>query len=142
MGLFITSMVVSVGLETVSTQINRVLNPTPPGAAASLTPAGEIWLEQRSGDTRYVLMALGMQPGGAVLNGVTVFNIGAESQKRITADQADLMDGKWVLVNAVGDSPDRPPERLSNYTLPTTSTPAEISLKLSSTEDMTIFEPD
>lgn len=138
--LMLVSLVVSIGVETVSTQINRSLNPTPPGEATLLTPPGEIWLQQRSGDTRYVMLALGMAPGGAVLHGVTIFVTGDSPEKRIEAEEARLENGNWVLPTATALSPDRPPYALFNYKLPTTSTPAELSLKLSSTEDMTFFE--
>ncbi|HTN61313.1 MAG TPA: LptF/LptG family permease, partial [Devosia sp.] len=138
--LFIASFGISLGLETASTLIVRELVPTPPGEATLLTPPGEIWLEQRSGDQHYVMMATGMQPGGAVLGGVTIFQLGGGSEHQIEAEQAVLEPGRWVLPTAIARSPDAPPRRLVNYVLPTTSTAAELDLKLSSTEDMTFFE--
>lgn len=56
-GILLAGLLISVGLETVTTELNRSLNPTPPGEASILTPAGEVWLEQQSGQTRYVMMA-------------------------------------------------------------------------------------
>ncbi len=138
--LMIASLAVSLGAETFSTQINRTYNPTPPGEASLLVPGGEIWLDQRSGDSHYVIQAMAMQEGGAVLNGVTVFSVGQGSDKRIEADQALLIDGYWHFPSVTIRSPDQPPRRERDYQLPTSSTPAELSLKLSSTEDMTFFE--
>ncbi|HTM78671.1 MAG TPA: LptF/LptG family permease [Devosia sp.] len=138
--LFIASFGVGLGLETASTLIVRDLVPTPPGETTLLTPPGEIWLEQHSGDQHYVMMATYMQPGGAVLGGVTIFQIGTSPGRRIEAEQAVLEPGHWVLPTAVARGPDGPPERLENYVLPTTSTAAELDLRLSSTEDMTFFE--
>ena len=138
--VLIASLGISLGLETASTLIVRQLVPTPPGEAALLTPPGEIWLEQRSGDQHYVMVATGMQPGGAVLGGVTIFQFGSEGQRRIEAAQAILEPGRWLLPSAITRSPDAPPQRLENYVLPTTSTAGELDLRLSSTEDMTFFE--
>ncbi|MEO5805116.1 LptF/LptG family permease [Devosia sp.] len=138
--LVLLSLVISIGLETVSTQINRSLNPTPPGEVALLTPPGEVWLEQRSGESHYIILALGMASGGTSLSGVTVFNLGDDAEKRIEANEAKLEGREWVFPTAVVRTPDAPPRALVNYRLPTSSTPAELSLKLSSTEDMTFFE--
>lgn len=139
--LFIAGFGISLGVETASTLIVRQLVPTPPGEATLLTPPGEIWLDQRNGAQRYVMMASSMQPGGAVLAGVTVFLIDSDSgESRISAEQARLEPGHWVLPTAIARSPDAPPKRLENYILPTTSSAAEISLRLSSTQDMTFFE--
>lgn len=140
LGLLVVSFIVSLGAETLSTQINRQINPTPPGEAALLMPRGEIWIEQRSGDTHYIIMATAMQPGGRELGGVTVFRLGNSAEPRITAPTAILEGGEWVLTDVQLMSADAPVRRLARYTLPTSSTPAEISLKLASTEDMTFFE--
>lgn len=136
----VISLGIGLGLETLSTQLNRELNPTPPGQAALLTPPGEIWLEQRSEDSHYVMLATGMQSGGAALGQVTVFRLGPNGETRLEADEALLENGQWVFPTAIARTPDKPARRLINYALPTTSTAAEIRLKLSSTEDMTFFE--
>jgi lipopolysaccharide export system permease protein len=138
--LVMVSLVVGLGLETLSTQLNRQLNPTPPGQASMLTPAGEVWLEQRSGDTHYVLMATGMQPGGSVLGQVTLFQLGDSSEARIEAPEATLENGEWVFPTATVRNPDEQARMVFGYRVPTDSTPAELGLKLASTEDMTFFE--
>ena len=138
--LALVSFAIVLGGETASTMINRGLYPTPPGQVNMQTPAGEIWLEQRSGDTHYVIMAAGMQPGGALLGDVTVFQLNGADEDRIEAPEARLERGEWVFPAAIVRSTDAPARTAHDYRLPTTSTPAEISLKLSSTEDMTFFE--
>jgi lipopolysaccharide export system permease protein len=138
--LIVVSLVISLGLETLSTRINRELSPTPPGQAAMLTPPGEVWLEQRSGDAHYVMMATGMQPGGAILGQVTLFHLGESDIARLEAPEAQLIDGKWVLPTATARAPGKPDWTVFNYSVPTESTPTEIALKLASTEDMTFFE--
>lgn len=138
--LILVSLLISLGLETLSTRINRELSPTPPGQAAMLTPPGEVWLEQRSGDAHYVMMATGMQPGGAILGQVTLFHLGESDIARLEAPEAQLIDGKWVLPTATARAPGKPDWTVFNYSVPTESTPTEIALKLASTEDMTFFE--
>jgi lipopolysaccharide export system permease protein len=105
-----------------------------------LTPPGEVWLEQRSGDAHYVMMATGMQPGGAILGQVTLFHLGESDIARLEAPEAQLIDGKWVLPTATARAPGKPDWTVFNYSVPTESTPTEIALKLASTEDMTFFE--
>jgi lipopolysaccharide export system permease protein len=138
--LILVSFAISLGAETASTMINRQLNPTPPGEVAMLTPPGEIWIEQRNGNIHYVMMATEMQPGGAELGNVTIFRLDGEMENRIMAPAARLQNRQWIMADATVLAPDAPARTLQNYALPTTSTPAEISLKLASTEDMTFFE--
>lgn len=138
--LALISLAIGLGLETLSTQVNRVLSPTPPGQATMLTPPGEVWLEQRSGDMRYVLMATGMQSGGTVLGQVTLFHIGDSPEARIEASEATLENGEWVFPAAIVRNPDEPAHTVFDYRVPTDSTAAELGLKLASTEDLTFFE--
>lgn len=138
--LVLVSFFVALGAETISTQINRELNPTPPGQATQLTPAGEIWLEQRGEDAHYVLMARSMGPGGRSLADVTLFHLGPSQVARYEADEAVLENGFWHMPVALARRADAPPYRVFDVRVPTTSSAAEISLKTASTEDMTFFE--
>jgi Predicted permeases len=138
--IIVASFLVALGAETVSTQINRELAPTPPGQAALLTPPGEIWLEQRGQGAHYVLMARRMSPGGSELGEVTLFHLGESEIPRLEASEALLENGHWRFPGAIVRTPDAPAYTIFNHTVPTTSTPAEIRLKLASTEDMTFFE--
>ena len=105
--LAVMSLAIGLGLETLSTQVNRVLSPTPPGQATMLTPTGEVWLEQRSGDSHYVLMATGMRPGGTALGQVTLFHLGDSSEARVEASEAMLDNGEWVFPVAIVRNPDQ-----------------------------------
>jgi len=138
--LVICSFFIALGAETISTQINRELSPTPPGQAAQLTPPGEIWLEQRSGDIHYVLMARSMAPGGAALGNVTLFHMGESDVPRLEADEAILTNGFWHMPVATARSANAPPYRVFDVRVPTNSSPAEIGLQTASTEDLTFFE--
>lgn len=138
--IIVASFLIALGAETLSTQINRDLYPTPPGQVTQLTPNGEIWLEQRGGDAHYVIMGRGMSEGGSRLSEVTVFHLGAAEVPRLEAPEAVLDNGHWTMATALARTPDGPPRQLRDVQIPTTSTPAEIRLKLASTEDMTFFE--
>ncbi|SFV35262.1 lipopolysaccharide export system permease protein [Devosia crocina] len=138
--LVAVSFVIALGAETLSTQINRELYPTPPGQAAMLTPPGEIWLEQRGGDAHYVLMARYMAPGGAELGNVTLFHLDERDIRRLEAETATLRNGEWIMPRATVRTPNRPAYEIDEYRVPTQSSPAEISLTLASTEDMTFFD--
>lgn len=138
--LIAASLVIVLGAETLSTQINRDLAPTPPGQSAQLTPAGEIWLEQRGEGTHYVLMARSMSQGGSVLGDVILFDLESTEIPRLEAPDAVLEDGNWVFATATARAANGPARYLANLRVPTSSTPAELSLKLASTEDMTFFE--
>jgi lipopolysaccharide export system permease protein len=138
--LIAASFLIVLGAETMSTQINRDLAPTPPGQVSQLTPPGEIWLEQRGEGAHYVLMARSMSQGGSTLADVTLFDLQATDVPRLEAPEAMLENGHWTFPTATARSPDGPARYMVNVRVPTTSTPAEISLKLASTEDMTFFE--
>ncbi|MBB4050874.1 lipopolysaccharide export system permease protein [Devosia subaequoris] len=138
--LFVASLVIALGAETISTTINRELAPTPPGQVTQLTPPGEVWLEQRGDNVHYVLMGRGMSQGGSRLADVTLFHLGPSETPRIEADQAILEGGFWIFPEASLRAPDGPIQIKQNVRVPTQSTAAEISLKLASTEDMTFFE--
>ncbi len=140
LALIAISFLIALGAETLSTQINRELAPTPQGQAAQLTPPGEIWLEQRGGEAHYVILARNMSEGGARLDDVTVFMMSGDGAPQLRANTAELRAGQWHFAQASLSRGDLPPTMVQNYELPTGSTAAEISLKLSSTEDKTFFE--
>jgi len=138
--LFLVSLVISLVAETQVTGLIRDLAPMPPGEATLLTPPGEVWLEQRDGDTRYVMVAEAMEAGGQRLDQVVVFPLGTDETERIEAAAAELRNGEWVMPQAVVRTIDGPPQTVDEFMLPTSSTAAEISLKLTSIEDVTFFE--
>ncbi|NGP18972.1 LptF/LptG family permease [Devosia aurantiaca] len=135
-----SGLIIGLGVETLSTQVMRDLAPLPPGQAALLTPPGEIWLEQRGEDAHYVMMARNMSAGGSTLSDLTIFDMTGKGIPRLEAEEATLERGHWLLPSAIARTPNTWPQTLSDVTLPTTSTPAEIRLKLASSDDMTFFE--
>jgi lipopolysaccharide export system permease protein len=139
--LLCISFFIGIGLETLSTQINRDLYPTPPGQVAILTPPGEVWLEQEGdGGVHYVMMARSMAPGGKELKEVTLFHMGETDIPRLEAPQALLEGDHWRLPEATAWTPEAAPYVIKDYEVSTRSTPTEISLKLASADDMTFFD--
>jgi lipopolysaccharide export system permease protein len=138
--LILASLVVSLVVEGVTTQINRGLNPSKPGDNSVLAQGGELWLEQGKPGQRYVITGKRILPGGRGLNEVTVFLIDEPIGTRVVAPQAELKDGAWRFATASRFHAEGPAEPLVDYTLPTTTTPADLALKLKSPEDMTFFE--
>lgn len=138
--LLLVSLGISMFAETQTTSLIRQLAPMPPGEATLLTPPGEVWLEQRADGAHYVMVAEGMEAGGSRLRDVVVFPIGGAAGERIEGQLAMLEGGRWLMPQAVVHRTDSPPETVTDFSLPTTSTAAEISLKLTSIEDVTFFE--
>jgi lipopolysaccharide export system permease protein len=138
--LLIVSLAISLFVETQTTSLIRQLAPMPPGEATLLTPPGEIWLEQRSGDTHYIMVAQGMEANGSRLRDVVVFPVSGQASERIEGPLAELGGGQWRLPEARIHRTNMPAETVTDLALPTTSTAAEVSLKLTSIEDVTFFE--
>lgn len=127
--------------DTVVTMVNRTHNPTPTGGYGSLLPSSEVWLEQGSGDDSYVISALRLDPATATLGDVTVFVRYSLPGTRIIAAEAKLEDGTWYFSEAVQHTALEAPRRLpGDFTLPATSSAADLRLRYASTEDLTIFE--
>jgi lipopolysaccharide export system permease protein len=140
LALIALSLLIALGAETISTQANRLLDPRPPGQSSLLVPGGDVWLEENNGREHYIMMASGLQPSGTGLIDVTVFGLSPGLDERVEASEASLEDGMWRFTDAVVRSPEKPARFVPDYTLPSSSTKAELSLRTSSTEDMTFFE--
>ncbi len=138
--LMLFSLFISLGVETVSAQLNRALSPTPASQTAQLTPEGEMWLEERTPNAHYVIMANGMDVDQALLRDVTIFQLGDTNEERVLADQAVLGAGEWVMQDATLLSPIQAATTLPEYRLPASTTPEQLQLRLASADDMTFFE--
>jgi lipopolysaccharide export system permease protein len=106
-----------------------------------VTPDGTFWLQQEGDGLRYVVRANGVQPGGEVLDNVTVFFSSDERPfDRIIAPQLRFTGDHWAVIDGVGFRVGRTPQRVADYEIPTTSTAADLRVRLSSTADMTFLE--
>lgn len=138
--LVLASLVVATLAESWSTGIVREFAPLRPGEASLLGPRGEIWLEQRHEEARYIMAAEGMEASGTRLVGVSVFPIGTGESTRIEGPLAELRAGRWIMPEGILHALGAPPRPVADFVLPTTSSAAEIRLRLTSVQDMTFFE--
>lgn len=98
-----------------------------------------VWFEERSAERHFFLEAAFVDPGGESLRNVVVFLLD-QPRLRIEAETAELRAGHWLLPNALVFRSNTVPETVANYELPTTSTPADIRARLTSVNDLTVYE--
>lgn len=132
----ICSVLAALIIDTGVVLINRAMSITLPQSGSS----GTLWLEQQGGEQSYVLMAAHPHPGGTTLEDVTIFMTGGDTAQRIHAKIVELQPGSWLIPEGIRFQPDSPPQRIENFELPTRSTRGDMSVKLASTDDLTIFE--
>jgi lipopolysaccharide export system permease protein len=120
--------------DTVAVVVMRGLNLPSAGAA------GELWLEQRAGEHRYILVAAHPLTGGEVLEDVTFFLPEALQGPRIRAPRAELRNGAWHIPAGLRFTPEAVPKRIADLEIPTESTPGDLSARLASPTDLTILD--
>lgn len=140
LGLIVASLVITLGAESVTTRINRSLNPSQPGASGALTSSGHFWLEQGRPGERYVISADRANAQKLLLDDVTVYFIDNASGERVIAPNATLTGRGWELSTATLLHAEAPIRVLGPTILQTSTSPADLRLKLRSTEDLTFFE--
>ena len=77
---------------------------------------------------------------GRELHDVAIYQPDGLKEGRIIAPEASLIAGDWVMPTATRYLAGQPPEQLTNFKMPTLTTNADLSLKLTSTDDMTFSE--
>jgi len=138
--LLLFGLVVTFYAEGAVTVANRTLYATLPGDNTALTPAGGLWLEQTGGNEHYVLQAAHVVDNGQQLQDVTIYRQDGLDEGRILAPSARLEGGAWRLPKATRYRAGLPPEQLTDFSLETQTTPGDLRVKVSSTDDMTLFE--
>jgi lipopolysaccharide export system permease protein len=126
--------------ESVVTATNRQMEASLPGDSSALAPTQGFWLEQRAGATRYIIEAQHVVASGTELQDVAIFMPDGRTQGRILAPSARLVDGAWLLPTATRYRAGEPAEQLADFRVPTATTPEDLRLKLTSTEDMTFYD--
>jgi lipopolysaccharide export system permease protein len=126
--------------ESATAELDRAINPNTPRDSGALTTTSGLWLEQSSGEVSYVIEAGLVQPGGAVLNDVTIFVRSGLDYDVLEAPEARLREGEWFLPQAIGYRGDMLPGRVEGYALPTVTTADDLRVRLAATEDLTFFE--
>ena len=127
--------------DGVITTTNRQLDAAIPGASTTaFSPSEGLWLEQMNGSDHYVVHADHVVDNGSQMAGFTIFMPDGLRDGRVVAPTAELVTGAWLMPSALRYRAGLPPENLVNFRLPTTTTPADLKLKFSSTTDMTFYE--
>lgn len=136
----LASVLVATFGESVTAELDRAINPSTPRDSGAISTPGGLWLEQSSGDVSYVIDAAHVQPGGTVLNDLTVFVRSGLDYDVIAAPEAELHEGEWVLPTATVYRGDTLPEALGGLSLPTITTIDDLRVRLAATDDLTFFE--
>jgi len=116
----------------------------------SLLPSG-LWLRQtddtgiafgNSSANEYILHALRMNPSTYALERVTIqlFNASHQFIGRVDAPSAQLMQGEWVIENAVLSAPEMLPVIEARYAMPTKLTLAQIQDSFSAPETFSFWQ--
>ncbi|CDP52378.1 hypothetical protein [Devosia sp. DBB001] len=140
LGMILAGLAISFVVEGLVVETNRVWNPTVPVGDTSVVGGNGLWLEQTDGGSPYVITARGVTRQGSSLTDVTVFYREDPTRGRVLAESGELRPGAWHLTGVRELRSDAPIEYLDSLEIPTTSTPAEVSLKLTSPEDYTLYE--
>jgi lipopolysaccharide export system permease protein len=118
-------------------------------SSSSLTTVSKsgLWLKQNdeATGTRTIITAAGISPDSRDFNDVTVFNFTRDFDfiNRIDAKDATLLDKEWAFRKAIINVPDKTPEKLAEYHLPTNLTLAQIQDSFGSPDTMSFWElPD
>lgn len=126
--------------ESMTAELDRAINPSTPRDSGALTTTSGLWLEQSSGDVSYVIEAGLVQPGGTVLNDVTIFIRRGVDYDVLEAPEARLREGEWFLPQAMAYRGDMLPGLVESVALPTVTTTDDLRVRLAATEDLTFFE--
>lgn len=136
----LASVLVATLGESATAELDRAINLSTPRDSGAINTTGGLWLEQSSGDTSYVINAEHVQPGGTVLNDVTVFVRSGLDYDTIEAPEAQLSEGEWVLPAATVYRGDSLPKAIRGLSLPTITTIDDLRVRLAATDDLTFFE--
>ena len=139
-GMVLAGLAISFIVEGLVVETNRIWNPTVPVGDTSVVGGNGLWLEQSDGGRPYVITARGVNNRGTSLTDVVVFYRDDAETGRIVAEQGELRPGAWHLTGVQKLRSDAPIDHLAEIDVPTASTAAEISLKLTSPEDYTLYE--
>lgn len=137
MAVFAGGLAASLLVDTLVVSGSRALGLNMPQVRSS---DSALWLRQEGDGQQYVLVAQHTHPGGTVLEDVSVFLDRDGEGGRLQAPLMQLRDGEWFMAEATHYRPDAVPRRLRNLTLPTTTTAADMGVKLASPAELTIFE--
>jgi lipopolysaccharide export system permease protein len=136
--------VVAVGIVTALVADTAVVS-TSRALSISLPQAGstdELWVSESGQDGReYVIYSPSPAADGSFLDNAVIFLAGTKvGSGRILASRVELEPGAWLVASGTRYAPDQAPQPVDGLRLPTTTTAADIGVKLRSASELTFFE--
>jgi lipopolysaccharide export system permease protein len=132
----VASILAAAVADTAVVSVSRALSISLPQAGSS----DELWLEQNGAEGReYVIYAPHPGAAGTVLTDAIVFLADA-GRGRIHATRMELSPGSWRIVAGTRYAPDQAPQAVDGLDLPTTTTAADLGVRLRSASELTLFE--
>jgi len=138
--VLLASMGVSLFLDGWVTQLNRGILTVPRLTSTNIGGPNQVWFEQDSENGRFVVQAIRAGREAHIVSDATFFMPAGQAVSRIKAEKATLQFQKWHLENATLLSSNKFPRQVAEYDVPTTSTRADLELRLAATDDFTFFE--
>lgn len=139
LGMLVAGIIVAVGFDTGVTLINRAIYPdqTNPSPA---TKGGVVWLKQSTGQISYIFRAQRVESEKNRFSGIDLYFESGAPVSQIHAETAELTKGRWTLADGIAENRQGKAIPFTARSVPTTSSLADLDLKLSSVEDFTLFE--
>ncbi len=134
------SIFVSLVVDAQVTELSRGIEKVPRLTDNNIGGPNNVWLEQDSTDGRIVIQATRTGREAHILDDATFFLPRGREIRRIEADHATLTQGEWQLESALLLASNQFPRFVPEYTVDTTSTRAELELRLTTGDDFTFFE--
>jgi lipopolysaccharide export system permease protein len=134
------SLLISLFIDGIVTEMNRGILPVPRLSDTIVGGPGQVWVEQESEAGRFVVNAQKSGRENTRLSNATFFMPPGQNISRIQAEKAELKPGRWELQNATLRSSNKFPVWQATYNVPTTSSLADLELRLTNTDDFSFFE--
>lgn len=115
------------------------------GGSSSLITVSRsgLWLKQRDANgNNTILTAASISPDSKNFKGITVFNFDNDFDflYRIDAIEGTLMENEWQFSNLILNAPNRTPQKLDEYKIPTQLTLAQIQDSFGSPDTISFWE--
>lgn len=134
------ALIVSLLVDTLVTEVNRGILPVPRITDSYIGTRDTVWLEQNSGEGRFVLQGRRTSRDAHLLEDVTFYLPPGGEVSRITAKRAVLEFKQWALEDVVLLSSNMFASPVESFTIATNSTRAELNLRAADSSDFTFFE--
>lgn len=138
--IFIASIGVSVGLDTLVTQINRTILPVPRLDNAGIGGQNAVWLEQDNETGHFIVQGDRNSRDAHILDNATFYLPPGQDISQVQAGRAILNFRNWTLEDVTLIASNQFPQKLPTYEIATTSSRADLSLRMTNSGELTFFE--